>query len=164
MSLFNLFGAIPDILQGRDPWEALLGNAAAVGGTLAGAGGLQSLTGAGEAAGASSSMFDAVNPYTSPDFIAKAAASSTGGPTGGGLLSQIGSAADTASKYAPMASMAMGAAEKGGLLGGQQAPIQPGQLPQFQQMSMAGDSLEAMKQKRMQRRGLLDQGGGYGFA
>jgi hypothetical protein len=92
-----------------------------------------------------------------------------GMPEAPGLLSQMGSGLNTvagaASKYGPMANMALNAADKGGLLGGHQAPTQPGQLPQFQQIAGTDGGLAALQQKRMQRQqGLLNMGGGNGFA
>lgn len=44
--MFNLFGALPDILMGRKPKDALIGNTAAVGSTLFGGNILQGLQGA----------------------------------------------------------------------------------------------------------------------
>jgi hypothetical protein len=125
----------------------------------AGAGGLGGLGGAlglGEAAGAAGGADAALAGlgYAGPEAMAAP-----------GLLSQIGSAAGTASKYAPMAGLALNAADKGGLLGGHQTPTQPGQLPQFQQVGGTDGGLAALQQKRMQRQqGLLNMGGGNGFA
>ena len=121
----------------------------------AAAGGLGGALGAGEAAGAAG-MSDAALAglgYAGPESMAAPS-----------LMSQVGSAAGTAAKYAPMASLALNAADKGGLLGGHQAPIQGGQLPQFQQVSGTDGGLAALQQKRMQNRGLLNMGGGYGVA
>lgn len=142
----------------------LMGGAGAAGGAAGAAGASGAASGLGGAALGGEAAFGALaNPYTSPEFIAQAAASSTGGPVGG-LLSQLGGAAGTASKFAPMAGLALNAAEKGGLMGGGQAPIQPGQLPQFQPIGGTDGGLADLQQKRMKRQGLFDMGGGNGFA
>jgi len=136
-------------------------------GMLGGAGGgLGAALGAGEAAGASGGLGGAGALAGMSDTglagLGFAGPESLAAP---GLLSQIGSAAGTASKYAPMAGLALNAADKGGLLGGHQAPTQPGQLPQFQQVAGTDGGLAALQQKRMQRQqGLLNMGGGNGFA
>jgi hypothetical protein len=120
------------------------------------AGGLGGALGLGEAAGAAGGADAALAGlgYAGPEAMAAP-----------GLLSQMGTAAGAASKYAPVASLALNAADKGGLLGGHQAPTQPGQLPQFQQVGGTDGGLADLQQKRMKRQqGLLNMGGGNGFA
>lgn len=130
-------------------------------GLLGGAGGAGAALGAGEAAAAGGAGPFAGMSDAALQGIGFAGPESMAAP---GLLSQIGSAAGTASKYAPVASLALNAADKGGLLGGHQAPMQGAQLPQYQQIAGMNNDLEAMQQKRMQRRGLMNMGGGNGFA
>lgn len=151
--MYDLFGAIPDIFMGRNPIDALKGNALAVGGALFGA----PMLGAAGATGAGAAAAGEVGAASG------AAGAANSAP---GLLSMIG-------QYAkPIGAAASAASSVKGLLDPQHMPIQTpmpmqqmggaqtlaqlaGQNQQSTDQAMALAEQERAKRRQMFRGGLL---------
>lgn len=130
--MFNLFGALPDILMGRKPKDALIGNTAAVGSTLFGGNLLQGLQGA--------SM--ATNPaliesaMQTPGYGASSASPMGWGDmfkSAAGYIKPVGEAASTA-----------------GAVRGLLAPQQPMMAPQMMQQQRGQDPIAGLLAQQQQ--------------
>lgn len=139
--MFNLFGALPDILMGRDPKKALLGNTAGVASAMAPWSFMQGLPGLTNQAA------------TNPALIESAMGSAGYGASSASpmsLLGQIG-------QYAKPLGDAAGAANSvQGLLGGQQQP-----MPMPAQLGASGDPignlLNSQQQEEMMRKQIMEK-------
>lgn len=140
--MFNLFGAIPDILMGRKPKDALLGNTAAVSSALAGGNFFQGLQGAPGA--------------TNPALIESAMQTPGYGQSSASPMSAMGLLGDIGKFASPIGQAAQAAGSVQGLLGGQQQPA-----PMPVQLGATGDPigqlLNSQQQEDMMRKQIMEK-------
>lgn len=167
--MFNLFGAIPDILRGRKPLESLLGNAAAVTAAIA----------APELLAGGNSGFGLLggSPVT-PDLLAEQAAAPVvdmGTQAGfgdvmnyhsGGLLGRAGDTLNQANNAVKPFATAMNAAGTAKSMFGQNQPAMlPAQPPQMRSVPLDltsllqhGEQLQQYDQQdQLRKRALMQQ-------
>jgi hypothetical protein len=184
--MFNLFGALPDILMGRKPLDALLGNAATVAAMFAapqilGTSGLLGAADAGttaasglEGMGFSAPAVTGVEQAAAPviDYSTQAGLGDTLNYNTGGLLGKAADYGNTASQYAKPAMTAMNAASMAKNMFGSTPQPQMTQPPQMRNIPMnlngllqqSGDlqkyDMEEQARKRAQMQAYINSIGG----